>query len=402
MESTVIKKQTVTKLAFQALFVILLMAFSILETRAAICSVGGDGGGCCHDILKKGKIFRRTFMALQVGAITQTPQLSLTKGSLQTLNNEAPVITFEDINDAYKNENNLIYYTSPDDESFSMNLGIVDLENPQHWILPECKFIEEKATGIAVQGTPYMSEFADATHCKQFTYNEDGEIYEFYEYYKLNQSGATLLGSGDDFDDKAFIEHDNLLLTPFPLDKNFKLSLKDTIITGTRKKITEQDIVVEGYGILTTSWGDVEVLKIVNNYREWFYIDNELTSEDSAPVIQFISKSGHQCELDLAENSPTTGDVTVEWMDFTQITTTDMTTGIDDKINYCVSSKLFTPNPSSGIIKFNTIGNYKIYNLKGTKVRTLINTHQADLSDLPKGTYLIKSSKESSQKLILH
>jgi hypothetical protein len=402
MLTTVTRKNNLSKSAIYAVFVVLLLLFSFSETRASMCCVGGDGRGCCGDPklpTTRGKIFKRTFRALQSDLITQTAQPSIPSGSLQLLKDEAPVITYEDIKDAYKIENGLIYYSSPDDETYSMNLGTVDLVNPQHWILPDCEFNEEKATGIALEGTPYAKEFSDATHCKLYTYEEDGETYECYEYYNLNQTGATLLGSGDDFDEEPFIEHDDLFLAPFPLDKNFNLSLKDTIIANTHKKITEQSITVEGFGTLTTPWGDVEVLKIVNNYKEWYYKDNVLKSQKSVPVIQFISKGGYQCEIDLEENSPTTGEVTAEFMDFTRITTDN--TGTNVLKNNCVSSKLFTPNPSSGIIKFNVTGDYEIFNVKGTKVKTILNAKQANLSNLPKGTYLIKGSNCLSQKLIL-
>ncbi|MCX6277476.1 MAG: T9SS type A sorting domain-containing protein [Bacteroidetes bacterium] len=230
-----------------------------------------------------------------------------------------PLITYADLDYAYSPQNGLQYY-SQDVGTGSMNIGTVNLVTPQQWVMPPCTFNDiDTARGIPVSQTPYLQYFPTATHCKLYEYPEYGVIYSYFEYYKLNPTGITLLGSVDDFEITPNVIENNFFIAPLSIDINFHLVLNDTLIYGNQKKILNEVVDAEGFGTLTTPWGTIDVLKIVTYYNELYYEDGELVEEYHQPVITFISKTGNELNVTLPEGSATTGTVSTEMIEFTRI-----------------------------------------------------------------------------------
>jgi hypothetical protein len=111
----------------------------------------------------------------------------------------------------------------------------------------------------------------------------------------------------------------DLFIAPLAIDINFHLVANDTITTGNQKKILSEVINAEGFGTLTTPWGILDVIKIVNHYNEYYYQNGILIDEFHQPVVTFISKNGNQLDITLPEGSSTTGTVSTEWIEYTRI-----------------------------------------------------------------------------------
>ncbi|MEI6437069.1 MAG: hypothetical protein WCP32_19770, partial [Bacteroidota bacterium] len=227
-----------------------------------------------------------------------------------------PVISYADLNYAYSPQNDLYYYA----QSFgtgSMNIGAVNKVTAQQWTMPNCTFDDiDSAVGVPVLQTPYLQYFPTATHCKLYEYPEYGVMYSYFEYYNLNPAGITLLGSVDDFDITPNVDPTDLFIAPLEIDINFHLVVNDTLINGNQKKILNEVIDAEGFGTLTTPWGNFDVIKIVNHYSELYFVNGALIDEFHQPVVTFISKDGNQLDLTLPEGSATTGTVATEMIEF--------------------------------------------------------------------------------------
>ncbi|MCX6277477.1 MAG: T9SS type A sorting domain-containing protein [Bacteroidetes bacterium] len=307
------------KVRFNRYLVLLLILhafFSQVEAKASICCVGGNGEKCWNSSKKKKNVqIKRTFSP--PGRSVNLISAAGPSNGFNPVN--PPVITYADLNYAYSPQNDLYYYAQSYGTG-SMNIGPVNKLTAQQWTMPNCTFEDiDSAVGIPVSQTPYLQYFPTATHCKLYEYLEYGEIYSYFEYYDLNPSGITLLGSVDDFDFTPNADTTDLFIAPLEIDINFHLVVNDTLINGNQKKILNEVIDAEGFGTLTTQWGNFDVIKIVNHYNEFYYENGILIDEFHQPVVTFISKDGNQLDVTLPEGSATTGTVATEMIEFTRI-----------------------------------------------------------------------------------
>ena len=301
----------------RVLLLILAALLFRIEVNANFCCIGGGGENCWRQgsASKKKVQMKRTF--------APPGSASNLKGkagqSYRPAQGIPPVITCADLDCAYNPQNGLQYY-SQDVGTASMNIGTVNLVNPQQWVMPPCTFNDiDTARGIPVSQTPFHQYFPTATHCKLYEYPEFGVIYSYFEYYNLNPAGVTLLGSVDDFNFTPNVIEDNFFIAPLAIDINFHSVLNDTLIYGNQTKILNEVVDAEGFGTLVTPWGTFAVLKMVTYYNELYYEDGELVEEYHQPVITFISKTGNELTVTLPEGSATTGTVATEMIEFTRI-----------------------------------------------------------------------------------
>ena len=59
------------------------------------------------------------------------------------------------------------------------------------------------------------------------------------------------------------------------------------------------------------------------------------------------------------------------------------------------------PNPANGDVFFSTPGNYKVYDMLGRNMLSVTNAASLNVASLPRGTYIVKSEKGISQKLLV-
>lgn len=295
---------------YLVLLLILAGLFAPVPLHADTRNIGTIPGN------KKKKIqIKRTFVApaktvRQNGAAGQPPGATVVN---------PPVVTYADLNFAYSVQNGLYYYNQIAGTP-SMNIGTLNKVTPQQWTMPNCNFDQiDTAYGIPVSQTPFQSYFPTASHCKLYEYPENGVTYSFFEYYNLNNTSVTLLGNVDDFNLTPNVVNDSWLIAPLPIDINFHMVVNDTVITDNQTKIYNEVINAEGFGTLTTTWGSMEVLKLVNHYNELIYENGVLVDEYHQPVVTFISKNGNQLELELPPGSATTGTVATEYIEYTRI-----------------------------------------------------------------------------------
>jgi len=340
--------------------------------------------------VKKKKSLHRTFYDSQ----------TKTAGNILKSTNTNPIsVSYTDLLELYKPQNDLIWNWTPEG-SYQMNIGTVDYENPQTWTMPVFPLnTEPNGDGIQIEDAPGLNHFPEATHCRLYNYSDNGDAEFFYEYYQFTVSGVTLLGYHDTIPAQEWSEHDdyNELITPLPLDINTdfsttgELTFRDTIYN------LEQYVYTEGYGTLTTTYGTEEVLKVrAEIYTTIYDLDYNLLDDYSYNIITFYSKQGTRLILELAEGSPTTGNVNISNVYFERVVQNTAIENIEiDEV------KLFYPNPSNGTIWFYEKADYQIYNVSGVLVKTVTNAQTVDLSALSRGIYIIKNNNGSNQKLII-
>jgi len=393
------------------IFIFVLTVFNS-GSYASICSVGGDGSGCLRGGdpgASRKVVFKRMFSP------KDCPCNHLSKSSINYLN--SPItITYQDMMQAYDAKNGLEYYYSNEDSTYRMNIGKEDLVNEQHWVMPNC-FLEDNdyGEGISPSKTPYLNSFPTATHCKLYKYDTE----EYYEYYQFSQQNISLIGTvyHDITAAETEIDTADFLMTALPLDINTRFVAGDSVSVDDTCYVYHEEIAPYGFGTLTTPYGDIKVLVLKNSYQERVYAGNQLVYNYSESLLTFISKEGHQLNVLLSENSPQSGDVVVDWMEYVRIVYN--TTEVKTDGMMPTSFKLFQnyPNP------FNPTTNIsyqlpttshvtlKVYDTLGRIVAELVNEEKSagsytvkfDGTKLSSGVYFytIKAGNFSDTKKLL-
>ncbi len=75
-----------------------------------------------------------------------------------------------------------------------------------------------------------------------------------------------------------------------------------------------------------------------------------------------------------------------------------MMVGLEE--DYDIDERAFYPNPSAGLFKTSTKGNYKVYDANGRLVQTVTNQTSINLVNEPAGYYIIKNEDGSSLRVI--
>lgn len=364
-------------------FVITALLIFNSEAGAAICSVGGDGGGCCKDPnLPLRRVLQRTFVP------KKCPCENLKIVSKSNLNSPV-VITYEDLLAAYAPNNDLEYYYTSEDSTYQMNIGAVDLINPQHWVMPAAYLgSNDYGEGIDPTTTPYYNDFPNATHCKIYKYPTE----EYFEYYEFTKESITLVGNVyiDLTTNLPEVDYASFLMTPLNLDINTTFEAGDSMAVDYYSLVYHQQISPYGFGTLTTPDGDIEVLALLNNYEVTLYMEGIDPASFTEKVLVFISKEGHQLNVMLSENSPSSGNATIDWMEYIRIVyNPNSVSDLDNAARkFSLSPNYPNPfNPGTMIryeLKETSNVSLKIYDQLGKEVAELINEEK------PAGTYETK------------
>ncbi|KAF0138843.1 MAG: 5'-nucleotidase [Stygiobacter sp.] len=371
-----------------AILILIFIFVSIIfnsGSYASICSVGGDGSGCLRGGLPKTsqKIAFRRMFRLENCRCKEFNRIS-------TNYLDAPIsITYQDMMKAYNAKNDIEYSYSKEDSTYKMNIGKVDLVNAQHWVMPNCSFEDnDYGEGILPSKTSYLNSFPTATHCKLYKYDTE----EYYEYYQFSQEKISLIGTvyHDITAAETEIDTADFLMTAFPLDINSRFVSGDSVCVNDTCFVYHEEIAPYGFGTLTTPYGDLEVLVLVNNYREVYYEKGKDPKEYIEKVLVFISKEGHQLNVVVSENSPQSGDVVVDWMEYVRIVYNSTEVKTNDMMP--TSFKLFQNypnpfNPTTNIsyqLPTNSHVTLKVYDVLGRIVAELVNEEKSA------GSYTVK------------
>ena len=67
-----------------------------------------------------------------------------------------------------------------------------------------------------------------------------------------------------------------------------------------------------------------------------------------------------------------------------------------------INNNFCYPNPTNGIVRSNTVGNYTLFDLKGSIIKSFYNTDLMDLSDCKKGLYTLKNEMGVTNKIVVY
>ncbi len=367
---------------------ILLILFSINITLFA--AAGSDVNGKCPQVPTKS--LERIFNS----------NTTITESAILKTSKSNPIsVTYSDMLQLYQPQNNLLYYWT-DEGIYQMDIGTVDYENSQTWIMSAFPLnVEPTGDGIPIENAPGRNHFPEATHCRLYNYTDNTDSEFFYEYYEFTENEITLLGFLDTIPTLEWSEHDNYdeLVTPLPLDINTDFETQSEVEYVDTIYNRKQYVYTEGYGTLTTPYGTEEVLKVRADVLLTIYdLNYNIIDEYETIYITFYSKQGTRLVLELEEGSTATGTVNVVDVQFESIIQNPaFIENIETKVeNFCY------PNPATDILNFQEIGNYQIYNSIGVLVLNLKNVQNTDISNLKSGLYFVKSEKGKIQKLIIN
>jgi hypothetical protein len=227
----------------------------------------------------------------------------------------APAITESDILTAYALGSTFRFrYYDGTSDPLSMDLGTVDLASPQAWTAPTfTPDAEEEWNVLDPADTPYASEFPTATHAA-FLNGTCGE--DVIDYYTIGNGLLELTGnveteSGDLYVDSLFFG-----MAAFPLGINFNYTENQVFEEGSDRFRIQSTAVSQGYGMLQTAYGTFEVLKVYQSLS--LYVVEPDDSEVfllELGAFSFAGKNGYQLYLELAENSPTTGETDIVYVE---------------------------------------------------------------------------------------
>lgn len=179
------------------------------------------------------------------------------------------------------------YNFTDEGETYIMDIGVVDYDNPQTWIMPNINFVNtEIGENAVLEESEYYEFFEEATHLKFYNYPEDLET--FSEFYKFSEEKIEIIGGvlETNIYKGIFIDTLSYLMTTLPLDLNTDFTMKDTLNFNDTTYAIESNIWVEGYGTLQTPDGTFDALKIANEYFEDIYVDDELIEEYSEALAE--------------------------------------------------------------------------------------------------------------------
>ncbi|GEM_PF-3059247 len=300
---------------------------------------------------------------------------------------DAPVITANDLTFAFAPQNSIkwfympgVYY-HPSDTIIRMDVGDTNYYDPQHWVMPNVELEESNlGEGIPISQSPYTNYFQSATHCKKYSYTTPNETENYYEFYQISDSMVVWLGVVDSLTNKTFVDTIDFLKTPLPLDISTEFIVLDSIFYVDASYTTlNQHITPVGFGTLSTPHGDIQVLKLFNDYIQKNYDSlGTLMNQWEVKIYEFISKEGHMLTVALKEGAPLTGITEIDYLEYLRIDyTTDVKSEQSTLPNQYVLMQNY-PNPfnPSTTIKFSLprrdVVKLQIYNLLGSEVATLI------------------------------
>ena len=91
-----------------------------------------------------------------------------------------------------------------------------------------------------------------------------------------------------------------------------------------------------------------------------------------------------------------------EWQYF-QNPTPNLTNNILNNVKPITNNLVIHPNPSSsGIFKLNDVRSVRVYDYIGQLIKKNINTDEIDISDYPKGLYIVVTNFEEKLKLVIN
>lgn len=340
------------------------------------------------------KSFTRTFKHATLTKSSVTKKAN----SLKSLNDWGPEVTYNDIIANYGSNKSVEFsWKTAEGTAFSMNIGTIDHENPQTWILPDFGLTTAPAgLNVDISTLDFLDEFPGTTHAKKFNY-DDGDLYELYEVADEEVYIVGTYYTYDSGDTESYLIEGLYVPLPFGVGYDYYYEFEYDMVDSIY--VTAQEITFDGYGTINTPDGShVDVIKIHNHLNDTIYdLDYNIMETFEYDIITFYAKDGFRLNLYLQEGSPTTGDVQIKYIEQEKITTA---TSVEN-LPLSQSENLFYPNPANDIIRFHEQGNYQIFDVNGKLVRTLSNAAQVNVSDLQQGVYFVKSANNKIQKLMV-
>ncbi len=328
-------------------------------------------------------------------------------------------ITYQDMVNTYAfNADFLEYYAFPKNITMDMGNFDPDLATSQNWVMPQgLDLIPIKRKIVDPKTTPYVYLAPEATHCLFFDSPRSGG--DVYQYYMLDEDG--LWDVGREVEKFNYAEDEDSEVFPLPLDVNtlyysgYGMGVDSTWTAyGDTTWYTDTDYGVEywyymseAYGTLeTTDDGPVQVIKIA---FQWIWTEWEVDedAEEDALIdfangteIYFYSKDGHQLAVSLDSlDAETIGVVKPDRIYYQKVQKANTHVSRKQKLDMPVLS--FYPNPTRGLINFNSPASVDIMDILGRRVCTLQNAQRANLSHLPAGAYFMKPATGKAQKFVI-
>lgn len=291
-------------------------------------------------------------------------------------------ITYDDFIRAYTPTNNLQIFYSPEDSLYKMDIGIVDYENSQNWILPNATLtMEDFQTGVAPNETPYFEYFPFATHCRKSTFPD--EI--IYDYYEFSPESIYLVGEvfEDLVDSTVTIDTTEFLITPLPLEISTSFIAEDSVQIGPTEYLYVKNIIdPQGFGNLQTPFRSSKVLKIYYGHIYRYYVNDILVRQDTTHFYVFVDKNLNQLTLTIKDGSTLTGLTDVYDIEYKNIDYTNSVSQENEIPNdFILYQNYPNPfNPSTTIKYYLPKSDYvtlKIYDVIGREINTLVNSYQS-------------------------
>jgi hypothetical protein len=341
------------------------------------------------------------------------------KRSLSRTQSSGIEVTYEDMSKAYAYGTDMLeFYAFPNDLTMDMGVLDPDLNIHQTWNMPAgLDFIQVTRKIVDPRTTQYSDWMPDATHCLYFPSSSD--LTEVYQYYLLDEDGLYFVGRQvERFD---YEDDDEYEICPLPLDveTNFQSGTGEAEDWTTDVDTTWYDDTTygveawyywsEAFGTLNTiDDGPVEVIKIAYSWiwSEW-EVDEEsedgediLVDEDNGTEIYFYSKDGHLLEISLDSlDAETTGLVKPFRIYYQKVQ--NQGNSVSETETVTAPQFSFFPNPSRGLVSFDSPTSYEVFDVLGRRVFAGENALRADLSGLARGMYFIRPHQGMARKLII-
>ncbi len=298
---------------------------------------------------------------------------------------------------------------SPEGETYEMNIGFTDLENPQTWQLPDIPFTGPSVWTITdPAATPHGSLFPEATHALVSMNDQiaEGTVYLFYEFAETE---LILLGEVVEPPNEAPLEtyQYGITLTLFPMNTAMGFfAEQEVIVDSTLADLTNQ-VGMHGFGTFQLS--DDETLEAGAFFSD--LVVRDPNEPDPNVVIDFYThysifgEDGTWFDFYIADppEGDTTfiqGDVYIEYVEYWRVVDAT-TTAIEDETPPETPAWSVYPNPATDVIRFSEPTSVSLYDVLGREVGTGTAVQQLDVSNLTPGLYLIRSEAGQTKTLII-
>ncbi len=298
---------------------------------------------------------------------------------------------------------------SPEGETYEMNIGFTDLENPQTWQLPDIPFEGPSIWTITDPATtPHGSLYPEATHALISTNDliAEGTVYLFYN---MAETALILLGEVVEPPNEAppeFYPY-GVTLTLFPMNTTMGFFVEQSVtFDSTFADLTNQ-VGMHGFGSFQLS--NNEILEAGAFYNDLVLRDpNEPDPNiviDFETIYSIFAIDGTWFDFFIADppegdSTAIQGDVYIEDVEYWRVVDAT-TTAIEEEAPPETSTWSVYPNPATDVIRFSEPMSVTLYDVLGRTVGTGTSVQHLDVSTLKPGLYLVRAEEGQSKTLII-